>query len=114
SPAATLSGRWLEVGKVDADRDQEDLGRLDAAREDELVHLRVRDLHPRQVAVMSPQDAECLVELRHAGCTGASVEVGGAERVARSLPRLAKEGELAAEEGRLSVRAGQKPTVGEA
>src|SRR5207253_2484442 len=105
---------WREVPQVDPDRDPEDLRGVDAARQNELVHLGVRDLDARELAVTLAEDAEAFVELRIPGRPGTAVEVRRGEAVRRPSPRLVQQRELAAAERRLATPGAEQAPVGHA
>src|SRR5207253_8418938 len=111
---APLGRLRREVPQVDPDRDPEDLRGVDAARQNELVHLGVRDLDARELAVTLAEDAEAFVELRIPRRPGTAVEVCRGEAVRRPAPRLAQQRELAGEERRLVARGAAQAPVGDA
>jgi hypothetical protein len=93
-----LTRRDGKVLEVDSDRYEVDRARLDAGLQDEVAHLVVGHLDPRDAVRIRAESVERSVELRVARSSGPTVQVGGAESMARLEPPELERLEVAREE----------------
>ena len=90
--------------EIDPDRDAKDLRGVHTGSDDELVHLRVRHLHPVDATGVALERLVGAIELRVAGRAGTPVEVAEPEPVRRVEPaRLQRTEVVVMENGLVSA-----------